>query len=127
MRFVRILVVQHDERTRQAINEILTNMDHKLEVAASRAEVRELLGSNSYSCVLLDYKVPARAGCRGCGTPSTSWTAWPRPKAPTESLSFSVEPKGSLEGQEWPDYGLATGRSSGFGAGNSLQHRGEER
>ncbi len=58
----KLLVVEHDVKTRQEIDEILGTMNLKYDFAASLAEAREALDNNSYSCILLDYAVPCRPG-----------------------------------------------------------------
>lgn len=58
----KLLVVEHDVKTRQEIDEILGTMNLKYDFAASLAEAREALNNNSYSCILLDYAVPCRPG-----------------------------------------------------------------
>lgn len=65
MKKVKALVVEHEESSRQAIDEILCTLGHRYDLATSLAEARELLAENGYAYVLLGYAVPARVG----GTP----------------------------------------------------------
>lgn len=65
MKSIKALVVEHDEKTRQVIDEVLLAIGHKYEVATSLAEARELLAANGYAYVLLNCMIPARPG----GTP----------------------------------------------------------
>ena len=62
MKTIKALVVEHDEKARKVIDELLLALGHKYEVATSLSEARDLLASNGYDYILLDCMIPARPG-----------------------------------------------------------------
>lgn len=62
MKAVNVLVIEHDEKILQGIDEVLTIHGYRYDVATSLAEAIRLLDANTYTCVLLGDEVPARLG-----------------------------------------------------------------
>jgi DNA-binding response OmpR family regulator len=62
MKVLKALVVEHDEKTRQVIDEILLAIGHRYEVATSLSEARELLTTNGYAYFRLNCMTPPRPG-----------------------------------------------------------------
>jgi CheY-like chemotaxis protein len=61
---VKVLVVEHEEQTRQRIDEILTALEFPYEVANSLSEARRCLVRDGYGLVLAAADIPLRPGAR---------------------------------------------------------------
>jgi hypothetical protein len=62
MEGAKLLLVDHDEKTRQAVDEVLAVIRCKYHVAGSPLEARDLLAANEYLCILLGCEIAVRPG-----------------------------------------------------------------
>lgn len=62
MKSSKALVVEHDEQTRQHVDDVMAVLEHRYDIATCLAEARQLLASNAYRYVLLSDELPARVG-----------------------------------------------------------------
>ena len=65
MKIPKVLVIEHEERTRIALDEVLSVMGCKYDTATNLAEARTALGEDGHALILLGCELPARTG----GTP----------------------------------------------------------
>ena len=56
----RALVVEHDTKTLQLIDDVLTALEHDYQPVASLVDARKLLRTNGYSYILLACEIPSR-------------------------------------------------------------------